>query len=263
MVSVPRLKSVLRKASDLLADWIPLVLAGAGLMVVAAWAGFLPLVVTQLHPALPNMKAITALCFLCAGLELHFLKRYLGKETVQNQFALTAPALAIFYLMIAAMLYAAAAPNKILEIVLFPWSEEAKQGRGLTHPSIATMLALMQLAVAGCLVPLVPDNLILRLLRWVGWWCLITGISGWAGYLLKIPALYCSFPGLSQGMALPTTIIFFLVGAHLLSLQIETPSLERLDGSHHGDREPGTSTSTSGRMSDLGDTPQISPLHLT
>jgi hypothetical protein len=86
-------------------------------------------------------------------------------------------------------------------------------------PAVHTILVFLLVALGGALAILEPSMKKPVLLA--GAINCISGASALAGYILGIPGMYFDIAGLSNPMAIPTALMFVLVGAGFISFAQE------------------------------------------
>ncbi|MBW7956976.1 MAG: hypothetical protein H3C68_03705 [Deltaproteobacteria bacterium] len=189
---------------------ISIVVAAGGLIEMSAWWLGVEFLKT-LAPGYVTMKFSTALSFLLSGVVLYYFSEAARGEMSGAQVALPISTLVILLLMstlLASALFGLEAGVEALFVMEDP-SAVMTEVPGV--PSIATMLDFILISALAIAV-LFRQRVLPWWFRSFGAFIALTGLSALMGYLLDMPRLYFFFPGLSGAMAIPTSILFVLIG---------------------------------------------------
>lgn len=187
---------------------ISLVVTLAGILVIIGWIadiGFLKSIV----PGFVTMKFVTALSFFFSGLILFFmLELQRGNDLARVMLPISS--MAVLLLMGVILVSSFLGLRTGIEELF------VKEGLGAVkttvpgRPSIGTMAEFLLIAVSG--ISAMMNHRLSKILLWMGWAIVLIGAVAILGYVLRIPAFYYSFEGISTAMALHTAILFVLWG---------------------------------------------------
>jgi len=194
---------------------LSLIICAAGIAVVAGWLYDVP-ALRSISPAWISMKFSTAIAFVASGISLYFIARSQegGFEAAQIMLSMTSLFIAILMgLMLFSGIFGVRTGIEDLFVNDPGGTASVEPGR----PSMPTMVNFLLLAVAAILTILNPARLLPKL-KAIGIIISAIGALAVTGYIFKAPALYYYAAGLNSAMAMPTAVLFVLMGAGLLCL---------------------------------------------
>ncbi len=166
-----------------------------------------------LFPYSITTKFTTAVSFVVAGLMVYLLQE--KKPAGMRNILLPLLALALFILIFPIF------ASFLLGLETGFEQLFVKESAGTTRtlfpgkPAVPTMLGFLLLMMSGVLAIMEPSMkkpvLLAGVINCLG------GASALVGYISDIPALYFDIPGVSNPMAIPTALMFVLLGAGLIS----------------------------------------------
>jgi hypothetical protein len=203
------------KNSKTVSKALSFVICGAGLMVMAGWLLNIP-ILTRISPSWISMKFSTAVAFVASGVTLFFLVRAREGKFEIAQIVLSITSLIISMLM-GVMFFSGmfGIQTGVENLVVKDPGGARSVVPGM--PSVPTMVDFLLIALAAILTIVNPTGHLLKL-KLIGVMVGATGACAIAGYILKAPALYFYIANASSAMAMPTALLFILIGTGLLCL---------------------------------------------
>ncbi|MEW6035656.1 MAG: hypothetical protein AB1529_03515 [Candidatus Micrarchaeota archaeon] len=182
-------------------------------IIVVEWLSGMPLQ-QSLFPYSITTKFTTAVSFVVAGLMLYLIpeKAHHLLRSMLLPLLTLALVILIFPVFVSSLLGLETGFEQLF----------VKESAGTTmtvfpgKPAVATMVDFLLIMLSGALAILEPSMKKPALLA--GLINCLSGASAIMGYLLGIPSLYFDIPGLSNPMAIPTALMFVLLGAALVSI---------------------------------------------
>ena len=186
-----------------------------GIIVAIGW--FLDIaVLTSISPDWIRMKFATAICFVFTGITVFFLSFEREKMKETRQIALIIFPMFIVLIMGTLFLGSIFGFQTGMENIAFKDRHEAVTPIFQGRPSLATMINFLLISILAFSYNFMTSTKKLFLI--VGGIMCAIGTMGILGYLTKIPFLYFEIPGISNAIAVHTTILFALIGLSVILL---------------------------------------------
>ena len=162
------------------------------------------------------MKFSTAIAFVASGVSLYFIVRAVEGEFEIAQVVLSITSLIISILM-GLMFFSGMFGIQTGVENLFVNDPGSATSVVPGRPSLLTMVDFLLIALAAILTIVNPAAHLPKL-KSIGIVVGATGACAVTGYILKTPALYFYIAGASSAMALPTALLFIVMGAGFVCL---------------------------------------------
>ncbi len=199
----------------LIVKLLSLLVAGTGFAVVAAWIFDVP-ILKSISSVWISMKFSTAIGFVLSGISLYFIARARedGFETAQIVLSTTSLILAILMgLMLFSSMLGVGTGMENLFVTDPGGIDSVVPGR----PSVPTMINFLLMVVAALLTILNPAAFRSKL-KPIGIIIGVIGALAICGYIFNAPLLYYYIANINSAMAMPTALLFVLLGAGLVCL---------------------------------------------
>lgn len=193
---------------------ISIAVSVGGLIEVAAWVYGIE-ILTSFSSAFVTMKFSTAVSFVMGGITLYFMAEIAAGEVSMAQVVLPATTLVMLLLMAIQLASAVFKVETGVERLFIEEEPGAVMSLVPGMPSVAAMLDFIILSAAS-IVFLFRQKWMQTAAISAGAFISFTGALALLGYVLEVPLLYFAVPGISGGMALPTALLFILLGAGLI-----------------------------------------------
>lgn len=184
-----------------------------GVMVMFGWYMDNTLL-TSISPNWIRMKFATALCFCLSGIVVFLLTTKEKEKKILKQTILAIAPVLIILIMGILFLGSIFGFQSGLENIAFVDKHEIATPIFQGKPALPTMISFMLIAVIGLLYNF--DRVSKKVFYIIGSIVCILGTIGVIGYVLKNPYLTYEIPGVSNAIAIHTTILFSLLGLSLI-----------------------------------------------
>jgi hypothetical protein len=194
---------------------LSLIICIAGMTAIAGWIFGIP-ALTRISPSWITMKFSTAIAFVISGISLHFIAAAQEGDFDASQIVLSVTSLIISILM-GLMLFSGIFGVQTGIETLFVNDPGGINSVAPGRPSAPTMVNFLLMVVAALLTILNPAGLRSKL-KTIG--IIIGGIGALAiaGYIFNAPMLYYYIADINSAMAMPTALLFVILGAGLVCL---------------------------------------------
>lgn len=198
--------------------------AAGGLLVIAGWIAHVDFLV-RVFPGFVSMQASTAITFMLSGITIYLIAESLEEKREMAQLFLPLTTLLILLLMTTLLVSVIFRIQTGIENFLFVEDIQSVPGLYPSHPSVVTIVDFILVAFAGILV-LFQSKQTKMFLRIVGSILCFTGVLAVMGYGFQQPLLYFYHLHWSNGMALHTALLFFIIGVSFVVMGKEHSNYE-------------------------------------
>jgi hypothetical protein len=186
-----------------------------GILVIAGWIFDIP-ALTSISPSWISMKFSTAIAFVLSGVTLYFIAhaRAGGFDVAQIVLSITSLIISILMgLMFFSGIFGVQTGMETLFVNDPGGINSVVPGK----PSVPTMVNFLLMAVAAILTILNPAGLQSKL-RIIGIIIGAVGALAIIGYVVNAPMLYYYVADINSAMAMPTALLFVILGAGFVCL---------------------------------------------
>ena len=196
---------------------LSIIVIAIGLAVTLGWV----FDISILKSILPNnvtMKISTSICFIFSGITLYYISRFKEGKGAISQVAVPTSGLVIFLFMGTFLVSIFFSFHTGIEDIFVKESGNLSATTTPGRPSIGTILNFILIITYGFFS--MSHSLKQRKsASWIGY--LVTGVGSLSlvGYATNEPSLYYNFQGVSNAMALHTSILFIMLGSAMILLR--------------------------------------------
>lgn len=193
----------------------------SGMCVVAGFAVMIGweldvIVLTSVMPEWIRMKFSTAVCFVFSGIVIYAMTLIGEERRAFQRIILTIFPSLLVLVMGSLFLGSVLGVQTGLEDISFIDVHEINTPIFQGRPSVATMIAFILIALIGFWVNTKRGTKISLII--VGSIVGIIGAMGVIGYLVDLPILYYEIPGVSNAMAILTSVMFAFLGLAIFKI---------------------------------------------